>query len=564
MAVLVPTIFAIFFHKSVNNNKLKVNQLDCLLAFFFIWSFSSILWSVNTAEAIINACVHNSIILVYFTLRLFLRDNYQLKTYFLRSISVIALLLSTFFVIEGLYWLIKLFVEIGYFTNITYGASLLLVHKNTYSNFLLLLACFILYGLNNSFYKKKLRYWAIVVLGLTAFIIITYQSRTALLGLGAIAVCYLFFANYSVKKKLLITTAAFLMGSVILLSVSLILDVSLFTFFEKLDLSSVKSNSTLFERLALWDRTSELIEQHPLLGVGAGNWIIMLPSVGLLGIKTVAENNFLLTHPHNDFLWIFSELGIIGLLTYLSIFTLIIYTSFKKVGNLIQPKTVTFLVLTFSIAYLLFSCFTSPYNLLFFNALLVLILVQLNFKTILLNVNVTTLKKILLTLSFLLIIPLIINSNSHFKMQQLRVEKDTNNWHQVFEVAKNSENFFFNTTSNGIPSKFYMANAAQQLGNKKQAIQLLQQALKTHPNNLAVLSKLGNINKQLSNFNKAKKYYQEALMINPQNKFLTLQLSEVLINLKEYNKAQNWLEGIKDSNKRKQRLLKQIEKTNSN
>jgi tetratricopeptide (TPR) repeat protein len=84
-------------------------------------------------------------------------------------------------------------------------------------------------------------------------------------------------------------------------------------------------------RLARWGNTVDLIRDHPLLGVGLDNWEYAYPPYGTSGtharailrrrLPTTDQGTHITpqtepARPHNDLLWITSEIGIIGLFIY--------------------------------------------------------------------------------------------------------------------------------------------------------------------------------------------------------------------------------------------------------
>ncbi len=69
-------------------------------------------------------------------------------------------------------------------------------------------------------------------------------------------------------------------------------------------------------RMGFWIATVDMIGDHPMLGVGVTNWDKVYPTYRLSG----GSNNRYPKRPHNDYLWIWSELGVVGLVAYLSIF----------------------------------------------------------------------------------------------------------------------------------------------------------------------------------------------------------------------------------------------------
>ncbi len=67
-------------------------------------------------------------------------------------------------------------------------------------------------------------------------------------------------------------------------------------------------------RLQVWGHTLEMIRAYPVAGVGLENWSVFFPLYDggdLLGLEVAPQR------PHNDFLWIWAELGPAGLLAYL-------------------------------------------------------------------------------------------------------------------------------------------------------------------------------------------------------------------------------------------------------
>ena len=80
--------------------------------------------------------------------------------------------------------------------------------------------------------------------------------------------------------------------------------------------------SSIEERLKLWTKTLNMISENPLLGVGIGNWKIIIPSYGTTGLRS-EQGEVHFQRPHNDFLWILAETGIISLLFYTGFFVII-------------------------------------------------------------------------------------------------------------------------------------------------------------------------------------------------------------------------------------------------
>ncbi len=82
-------------------------------------------------------------------------------------------------------------------------------------------------------------------------------------------------------------------------------------------------------RLTMWKHTIEIIADHPLAGVGLDNWEFVYPRYDRGDKITGASEP---VRPHNDVLWIGSELGLIGLALYLWL----LFTAFRNVHRLLQ------------------------------------------------------------------------------------------------------------------------------------------------------------------------------------------------------------------------------------
>lgn len=87
-------------------------------------------------------------------------------------------------------------------------------------------------------------------------------------------------------------------------------------------------------RLAMWQRTLEMISDWPIMGIGSGNWKFIYPvySQGDMINVRVAPHR-----PHNDFLWIWSELGTVGLVAYLFLLWKLFQTGFRRLKTWNDP-----------------------------------------------------------------------------------------------------------------------------------------------------------------------------------------------------------------------------------
>src|SRR5690554_8062884 len=107
----------------------------------------------------------------------------------------------------------------------------------------------------------------------------------------------------------------------------------------------------------------KMIQEFPLTGVGGGNWQLLFPKYGLNSFHLINEKIHLgyqtFQRPHNDFLWVFAEAGILGLIAFVSIFAtgfLGVYQSFNQ-SNDFRGKIIPLLFGLGIVAYLVISIF---------------------------------------------------------------------------------------------------------------------------------------------------------------------------------------------------------------
>ncbi len=115
-------------------------------------------------------------------------------------------------------------------------------------------------------------------------------------------------------------------------------------------------------RLMIWGITRQMIADHWLTGVGAGNFTVRLHEYfggDDLDFSNVATNWI---QPHNDFLWVFSEKGILGFAAFVGIF----FFAFASLRTILRSQCTrqdawfALFMLMGLVAYTLCSCFDFP------------------------------------------------------------------------------------------------------------------------------------------------------------------------------------------------------------
>ncbi|MEE2753316.1 MAG: O-antigen ligase family protein, partial [Candidatus Latescibacterota bacterium] len=85
-------------------------------------------------------------------------------------------------------------------------------------------------------------------------------------------------------------------------------------------------------RVWWWRSTFEMITDHPWIGVGLTNWEKIYPNYKAKELW--AATNRFPRRPHNDYLWVWAELGTLGFTAYLGMFTFLAYAAVSSARSL--------------------------------------------------------------------------------------------------------------------------------------------------------------------------------------------------------------------------------------
>ncbi|MBR5910557.1 MAG: O-antigen ligase family protein [Bacteroidales bacterium] len=284
-----------------------------LYLLFVLFSGCSIFWATNTAEAIFafaTQLLTPLIIILFYSL---LSTNRKVAQRALWVAAAVVLAVCLLFAVAQL-----LHIESFSFGQL-YRVSGINGHKNLLSAMLFLLSAFLLTSF--SIFESKTPKWLSVILFAVAFaVIVVLKSRAVLI--GAIVAAAVF--------GLMLLVPRHRKGYRVTLIASIVLAYAFFTVglrwfaarsvphsTEKSEVETkMLSTSSLAERCLLWEKTYQIVDSHPFVGCGIGNWQIHFPGAGLKGLYRADVWNVNFTKPHNEYLGVLSETGYVGLLLY--------------------------------------------------------------------------------------------------------------------------------------------------------------------------------------------------------------------------------------------------------
>ena len=301
--------------------------------------------------------------------------------------------------------------------------------------------------------------------------------------------------------------------------------------------SSISSLSTLKERIALWRKSIQMIKDNPFFGVGPGQWKIVLPNYGKIERIWESEqglNEVFFQRPHNDYLWVLSEVGLFGFFFYLSIFAASIFYIVRILLDSKDPdnKLFSILMLLGITGYMVISFFSFPKERIAHNIYLILIMasvLSIYHKSFPMKKRVPHPRFLLLhiPLMALLLICIIFGCGrlrSEFHTKGALAARKAENWNLVIHETDQAESLFYNMDPMSTPLPWYRGIANFSLGNIEGAFDDFKRAYEIHPNHIHVLNNLGTCYTLLGDHERAVEYYQRVLAISPK-------LDETLINL---------------------------------
>jgi O-antigen ligase len=197
----------------------------------------------------------------------------------------------------------NVFMSLGFFSHhLTLGGYLMLVF---------LPASVLLLHAGRSGLRRIIDFCAPIVLGLA--LVFSY-ARSA--WLGAVMGILTFGLLKGGKFVLLM-----MLGVCVLALLIYVVEPTSWDRVKEVNLSKDKPEST---RIRLWQTSIAMIKKSPIWGVGLGGWGVLFDEYKVEGVYAAT------CHPHNDYLNVAVNTGLLGLLAYLSIWVVFLYSTVRS------------------------------------------------------------------------------------------------------------------------------------------------------------------------------------------------------------------------------------------
>lgn len=528
--------------------KVQVNKPWLVVGLLFsVLSIASLFWATSFSEALfdINRTVLMYAVVILLSLLSVLVE--QFWRYVLVGLWISAWLLLAWGAIE----LAMVFSSLSIESVELYRVTANMAHKNLLASAYLLLMPYVAY----MFFTKQ-GVWKIssfvLLAGLIAMVVLL-QGRSAWVGLVAmfvVAFIAMFLVNkfnissiWKAVKPERYYLVTILLGCILMLGTIAVKKPDTFNYMLR-KVSSMADHSgdrdqnkeTIHERYALWDNTWQMIEEQPFKGVGAGSWKLQYAKYGLQGLRS--ENGYtLFQRPHNDLLWVWSELGIVGLLLYLLLFGLPLLVAFKFLVSKHnrESKLLVALAAIVLVGYLVVGLFSFPRERVFHN-----LLVFLSIAVILQHTSCSIdLRNITL---YLYVAPLFAVFSWVLMASGYRVIGE---WHtvgiykaygnqgmqeQMIREAEKASSIFYQMDPTATPLSWYKGIVFYENREYANARDQFSEGLQQSPYHLHLINNLGSCYEKLGLRDSAIITYQRGLKISPNYTDGLLNLSAVYYN----------------------------------
>lgn len=544
--------------------RVKADLALAVYALYTAFCCCSILWAHTTSEALFESakvflgfCVF---LMTVFTLR---RDegawlNRLLKfsvVLFFMELVIIAIQMTDLGDLEK---------------DSLYSISGMNGHKNLLTSFLLLNLFFLikaLYGL-----KKSWKILAAVAIVLSLALIGLLQTKAVWLGLAIALLTYAAASLFLIlRKNIRMKLNIFLwIGSVMVVAnlfflkvLPVMIDRGL-SYNQGVKVEGVNTASRELddERLMLWQKTNAVFREKPLLGTGMGNWQIWYPKTGLDHLWRAEELNYTFQRPHNDWLWILSETGLIGfnlfLLFVISILAFLLKAALAVADDIQRRRRILGYIAVIS-AYFTVAFFDFPRermeHTIWINLIFGMAYVEIRNSLTLASLVAFTPRRLhyLAVATVLLFIcgVGILRHQGEYNLRNLYVAKNRGERGQVVDLCKAAESFAYTIDPTSLPLCWYSGNAKAQNKDFAGAHQDLLKAYRLNPYNRNVLNDLASSYALRNETETAKMYYKEAARISPRFDDPKLNLAAIYIREENYRMALYWLSRLNHPSERR-------------
>ncbi len=318
---------------------------------------------------------------------------------------------------------------------------------------------------------------------------------------------------------------------------------------EKTGLERLWTSETGKERLILWEKTACVIRNHPWVGVGAGNWQIEFPDCTVQHLYAVEVNNTTFQRPHNDWLWVWAELGLPGIVLYLGFFGAVLYAGLRNWNNNQPNRRARALRLSGIAGFMVIACFTFPKERI---ELLILLYTLLGMTE---QMPVESRRNAIWWRCCLGVLMVSCGLNlwiarkraiGESAMKEALIHKQQKNWPALIEATDRAFSAWYTIDPTSIPVHWYRGTASFIWEDYEGALGDFAKAQQYAPFNQHVNNDLGSCYQMMGQPQRAKEHYLEAIRISPLFEDPRLNIGISYYQDGDYQQALDWINSLRN------------------
>ena len=483
------SITYLFIYRSFYSVFLKniiINPLSLTYFGFIFWAGLSYLYAINSIEVLVNISRQANVFIMFLILAVLLISLTK-KTQIISWIIFLILGVEVYFVLIDASLMIQATGEIN--SGMLKGVT---ANRNITAFSIAIKIPIILYLLN-FLSKRFFKFLAILLVFLSFLCLTLIQSRASFIAVALIVFAQIFLSAYEFYLHKNKNYAYDILKVFLPLVFAVLLNQTYYASkgADALGRASTISLSTndgsVNQRLRYYEDVLTHLRSNPILGVGLGNW--KLKSIDYDSKDIVGY--IVPYHAHSDFIQLGAELGLVGFLSYLSIFILVFFLGVKLITNserINQEKKFIFYLLISLGVYSIDANLNFPIarpQVLVVWALIIAIIVGYYYQSSS-KVKASKFSSVLyLIVGMLITIPSIYISNSVYKSLkgQMFLLRDFNSnqynipLSQIDQIVPNIPNITVTTIPiNSVKARYY-----ENAGDYKKALSLLNKGTKANP-----------------------------------------------------------------------------------
>ena len=558
ISILIFTLGLLQLKNGMVTDILK-NPIVILLLLLFCVNIFSALYHNFTADAIVSLYR----LFVLLSLTIFFANIFIKKDYLSIAKSILIFTLISLLIY---FWQIYIaFTHEKDFISSIETISATMGNKNLLASIFFLSLPFLFYV-----YQTSDKLWKMLVLFELVLILcslILIQSKAVTLGLFFMSTSIILFALKGNSKIIL----SFILIIIIIISTLFITKPKIALQLQHEIEQVIRTKNRFLEdrivendsRVSLYIKTIDMIKDNPLLGVGPGNWKKEFPKYGLKNTIGQKGDKFV-QRPHSDFLWFFSEGGILSGILYILLFIFTLRDALFFYLNMKDEKQYFFLILfSTMLGYLAISLFDFPserptHNL--FLAILLGIIISERLKKRKYHNRSNKLVGIILMCLFSVNIAFAsIRYKGDLHMTKALKYKSISDWGgMIAEIDMAYNQSLYDIDNTTTPLMWYYGIAYFNKGQVNIAFDYFKQAYSVNPYHLHVINNLATCYGYNNDYIKAKELYEECVSISSRFEEAALNLSAIYSYEKRNEEALDVLLDVHDFNLAKESSITDI------